>query len=235
MELSGWEGVHGNMKGNKVSDDSPVIYSTARLGIAEYRNDGNEGDFARWEIRGASRGPCLSSRGNQRWIKPVRLVKQMMSRAIAPPQFLSLAIPYALGKCPGRSGVTASPTIRTVNRLDRKRVKEDSDCLNDATPTASVVQGVGQDEAKTGTPGIVCSEIVKGRKRTYRVKNGEYSKGFETEEEKESQGQKFKAFLSGYLLPQGFPESVAPQYFDYMRWRGVQYLFGGAISVFTTR
>lgn len=33
---------------------------------------------------------------------------------------------------------------------------------------------------------------------------------------------------------QGFPESVAPQYAPYMFWRGVQYLFGGAMSVFTT-
>ena len=30
-----------------------------------------------------------------------------------------------------------------------------------------------------------------------------------------------------YLLPQGFPDSVAPQYSSYMFWRGVQYLFGG--------
>ncbi len=34
---------------------------------------------------------------------------------------------------------------------------------------------------------------------------------------------------------QGFPESVAPQYAQYMGWRGVQYFFGGAISVFTTK
>jgi hypothetical protein len=30
---------------------------------------------------------------------------------------------------------------------------------------------------------------------------------------------------------QGFPSSVAPQYAPYMAWRGVQYMFGGAISV----
>jgi hypothetical protein len=28
---------------------------------------------------------------------------------------------------------------------------------------------------------------------------------------------------------------VAPQYASYMFWRGVQYCFGGAISVFTTK
>ena len=34
---------------------------------------------------------------------------------------------------------------------------------------------------------------------------------------------------------QGFPESVAPQYASYMGWRGVQYFFGGAMGVFTTK
>jgi hypothetical protein len=39
---------------------------------------------------------------------------------------------------------------------------------------------------------------------------------------------------AAYLLPQGFPHSVAPQYATYMAWRGVQYFFGGAMSVYTT-
>jgi hypothetical protein len=43
------------------------------------------------------------------------------------------------------------------------------------------------------------------------------------------------ALVRSYLLPQGFPESVAPQYAGYMGWRGVQYFFGGAMSVFTTK
>lgn len=41
--------------------------------------------------------------------------------------------------------------------------------------------------------------------------------------------------VRSYLLPQGFPDSVAPQYASYMGWRGVQYFFGGAMSVFTTK
>lgn len=41
--------------------------------------------------------------------------------------------------------------------------------------------------------------------------------------------------MRSYLLPQGFPDSVAPQYATYMGWRGVQYFFGGAMSVFTTK
>lgn len=36
-------------------------------------------------------------------------------------------------------------------------------------------------------------------------------------------------------MPQGYPASVSPQYREYMFWRGVQYFFGGALSLFTTR
>lgn len=39
------------------------------------------------------------------------------------------------------------------------------------------------------------------------------------------------ASCTGTLAPQGYPEAVAPQYASYMGWRGVQYFFGGAISV----
>jgi uncharacterized protein GlcG (DUF336 family) len=46
---------------------------------------------------------------------------------------------------------------------------------------------------------------------------------------------RFINLVKSYLLPQGFPDSVAPQYASYMGWRGVQYFFGGAISVFTTQ
>lgn len=44
-----------------------------------------------------------------------------------------------------------------------------------------------------------------------------------------------KQEFRNYILPQGFPDSVAPQYATYMTWRGIQYFFGGAISVYTTR
>lgn len=46
---------------------------------------------------------------------------------------------------------------------------------------------------------------------------------------------RLKAVLANYLLPQGYPDSVGPQYANYMYWRAVQYFFGGAMSVFTTR
>ncbi|KAH9550366.1 hypothetical protein CY35_10G068100 [Sphagnum magellanicum] len=37
------------------------------------------------------------------------------------------------------------------------------------------------------------------------------------------------------MLPEGYPESVAPAYTPYMQWRAAQYFFGGAMAVFTTR
>ncbi|KFM23068.1 UPF0420 protein C16orf58-like protein [Auxenochlorella protothecoides] len=51
----------------------------------------------------------------------------------------------------------------------------------------------------------------------------------------ESRRRRAKDILANYLLPQGFPDSVDPQYAKYMSWRAVQYFFGGALSVYTTR
>ncbi|BBN19712.1 hypothetical protein MPTK1_8g12970 [Marchantia polymorpha subsp. ruderalis] len=43
------------------------------------------------------------------------------------------------------------------------------------------------------------------------------------------------AFLRSHVVPEGYPASVSPAYTPYMQWRAVQYFFGGAMSVFTTR
>ena len=59
--------------------------------------------------------------------------------------------------------------------------------------------------------------------------------GFDITQERRSSEDHLRAFVHAYLLPNGFPESVAPQYASYMAWRGVQYFFGGAMSVFTTK
>lgn len=45
----------------------------------------------------------------------------------------------------------------------------------------------------------------------------------------------FARLCASFLIPQGYPESVSPQYREYMGWRGVQYFFGGALSLFTTK
>lgn len=40
---------------------------------------------------------------------------------------------------------------------------------------------------------------------------------------------------ASFMVPQGYPESVSGQYTEYMSWRGMQYFFGGALSVYTTK
>lgn len=53
------------------------------------------------------------------------------------------------------------------------------------------------------------------------------SSGFEIAVDEVTHNKRVRDALADYLLPQGFPESVAPQYATYMGWRGVQYFFGG--------
>lgn len=45
----------------------------------------------------------------------------------------------------------------------------------------------------------------------------------------------FKSFVSSWLVPEGYPDSVIPSYGPYMQWRALQHFFGGAIGVFTTQ
>ncbi|XP_024523497.1 protein root UVB sensitive 6-like isoform X1 [Selaginella moellendorffii] len=42
-------------------------------------------------------------------------------------------------------------------------------------------------------------------------------------------------FVRSHVVPEGFPDSVLPCYTPYMQWRCLQYFFGGAMGVFTTR
>lgn len=60
-------------------------------------------------------------------------------------------------------------------------------------------------------------------------------KAFDISDEIVSNQHKLRDVFADFLLPQGFPDSVAPQYAKYMGWRGVQYFFGGAMSVYTTK
>ncbi|MEW5299951.1 MAG: hypothetical protein WDW36_002919 [Sanguina aurantia] len=85
----------------------------------------------------------------------------------------------------------------------------------------------------------LCVEMAAGRKRVYRsiegTEQGQRWEGFDMVEGHHTAKEGFRALVHSYLLPQGFPNSVAPEYATYMMWRGVQYFFGGAISVFTTQ
>lgn len=75
--------------------------------------------------------------------------------------------------------------------------------------------------------GSLCVEVSgSGLRRVYRPR-GTATQGFQMEEERQTHSGRLRALAQSYLLPQGFPDSVAPQYSSYMFWRGVQYLFGG--------
>ncbi len=94
-------------------------------------------------------------------------------------------------------------------------------------------------DAHHDAPDVMCVEVTKGRRRIYRARPAHQHAGdldgFDITDERVSNRNAARAFLAGYLLPQGFPESVAPQYARYMSWRACQYFFGGAMSVYTTR
>jgi hypothetical protein len=90
--------------------------------------------------------------------------------------------------------------------------------------------------------GAICVELIQGGlKRIYRERDPVFPllegvlSPFDCTVQEQTHVGRVKALVQSYLLPQGFPDSVAPQYASYMFWRGVQYLFGGAISVFTTK
>lgn len=89
---------------------------------------------------------------------------------------------------------------------------------------------------------IVCIEFTRGKRRVYRQASNSASEdvlpfnaSFSVADDYVTHNRRLRDLFASYLLPQGYPDSVAPQYAKYMAWRGVQYFFGGAMSVFTTR
>lgn len=81
---------------------------------------------------------------------------------------------------------------------------------------------------------VICIETARdGSQRVYR--EGQNGGSFIVEEDAMTHKRRLNNVIADYLLPQGYPDSVAPQYQKYMMWRGIQYFFGGALSVLTTR
>jgi hypothetical protein len=54
-------------------------------------------------------------------------------------------------------------------------------------------------------------------------------------QDSETLWQQVSRVCASFLVPQGYPASVSAQYSEYMSWRGMQYFFGGALSVYTTK
>ena len=87
-----------------------------------------------------------------------------------------------------------------------------------------------------GEEGVVCIEFTKGKRRVYRSSRAHRGAqqaqqatepGFSITDDAVTHSTRARDLVSDYLLPQGYPHSVAPQYSTYMAWRGVQYFFGG--------
>jgi hypothetical protein len=99
-----------------------------------------------------------------------------------------------------------------------------------ASARARGSQGASTSSAMLSTEGrdIVCVEVTKDRHRVYlRRGEGAAASGFSVVDDTVSHHHRMRDVLGDFLLPQGYPDSVAPQYAQYMAWRGVQYFFGG--------
>ncbi|KAL4524454.1 hypothetical protein Ndes2526B_g00459 [Nannochloris sp. 'desiccata'] len=112
---------------------------------------------------------------------------------------------------------------------------------NDIVKAAAKTVAPIDTSASSSSGPIVCIEFTRGKRRVYRqkLKSTEdpepFSSSFSVADDYVTHRRRLRDAAADYLLPQGFPDSVAPQYAKYMGWRGVQYFFGGAMSVFTTR
>ncbi|MEW5311026.1 MAG: hypothetical protein WDW38_002773 [Sanguina aurantia] len=66
----------------------------------------------------------------------------------------------------------------------------------------------------------LCVEMAAGRKRVYRsiegTEQGQRWEGFDMVEGHHTAKEGFRSLVHSYLLPQGFPHSVAPEYATYM-------------------
>ncbi|KAE9445413.1 hypothetical protein C3L33_22689, partial [Rhododendron williamsianum] len=47
--------------------------------------------------------------------------------------------------------------------------------------------------------------------------------------------EELMSFIRSYVVPEGFPDTVASSYVPYMTWRALKHFFGGAMGVFTTK
>lgn len=106
---------------------------------------------------------------------------------------------------------------------------------SETPPLLSLSIGMFPGERGTREDGkILCIETARdGSQRIYR--EGSVLGSFSVEEDAMTHKRRLDNVVADYLLPQGYPDSVAPQYQKYMMWRGIQYFFGGALSVLTTR
>ncbi|KAG4929121.1 hypothetical protein AAZX31_17G002000 [Glycine max] len=92
--------------------------------------------------------------------------------------------------------------------------------------------------------GIICCEELDGRRWKY-VAESDARGGFKKNSfrpvrlnfhnPRDHPLHEVLAFVTSYVVPEGFPDSVIPSYVPYMTWRALKHFFGGAMGVFTTQ
>ncbi|ERM99776.1 protein root UVB sensitive 6 [Amborella trichopoda] len=113
----------------------------------------------------------------------------------------------------------------------------------------SAVQLGGRDESSLQLGGresandvrVLCCEELDGRRWRYVAEpdgSGRFVKGSMHAialQTPSNPVDELVSFVRSYVVPEGFPDSVAPAYVPYMTWRALKHFFGGAMGVFTTR
>ncbi|GAA0147323.1 hypothetical protein LIER_07052 [Lithospermum erythrorhizon] len=135
-----------------------------------------------------------------------------------------------------------SATTSSEARLLVRETLRISANLASAPPSPSPPRfGRIEDQYIGSTLRLICCEEIDGRRFKYLShfdpnkksnKNSIRSVSLQTPQ---APVEGLMSFVRSYVVPEGFPESVAPSYVPYMTWRALKHFFGGAMGVFTTQ
>ncbi|KAK4788320.1 hypothetical protein SAY86_019639 [Trapa natans] len=101
--------------------------------------------------------------------------------------------------------------------------------------------GLVDEQFADSSSRLICCEEIDGRRWKYVTESdgpGRFRKGsirVISLQTPQSPVHELIAFARSYVVPEGFPDSVAPSYVPYMTWRALKHFFGGAMGVFTTQ
>lgn len=80
-------------------------------------------------------------------------------------------------------------------------------------------------------------EILRSKKRYFYIDSDQAKNDLRILEESQDRTWRGKALdrLLRYFLPEGYPDSVGPDYIGYTKWRLAAFFFGGGVGVFSTQ
>ncbi|XP_058214977.1 protein root UVB sensitive 6 [Rhododendron vialii] len=112
-------------------------------------------------------------------------------------------------------------------------------------PSAAANLGLIDEQFVGSSLRLICCEEVDGRRWEYFAENGGGrggSKQFKNGSIRsvslhspQAPVEELMSFIRSYVVPEGFPDTVASSYVPYMTWRALKHFFGGAMGVFTTK